>query len=190
MNNEHDAEPDHISTFSFGGITITGNFFTVSDVANWFSWIQIAPYGSGHFINGLTITDNVFKIASGHAIERAERVNTTYADLDHSRAYNLTMTGNMFYKVNKEAANPLRVEVEQSSQASTWSEDLTGLIPFEGAIHHVEAFAPLGRLESNSGALRSDLPYFEASGDSTLQIRWPSSTRGTLYCSVRCDAIS
>lgn len=192
FGNEHDVAPDYNGTYSFGGVTITGNFFTVSDVQSWFSWIQISPYGTGHFLNGMTITDNVFKIASGNAIDRAERVNTTYADLDHSKAYNVVMTGNTYYKVTHEAANPLRVEIERNSASSTWSKDLEDLIPFGGEIHHVEAFAPLDRLENSSGSLRSDLPYFQAAGSNNteLDVKWPNSTKGKIYCSVRCDAIS
>ncbi|HFQ15057.1 MAG TPA: right-handed parallel beta-helix repeat-containing protein, partial [Rhodobacteraceae bacterium] len=50
--NEHDAYPDYGSEYSFGGLTITGNIFTASNVASYFSWIVIKPYGSGHFISG------------------------------------------------------------------------------------------------------------------------------------------
>ncbi|MEO0343705.1 MAG: right-handed parallel beta-helix repeat-containing protein [Pseudomonadota bacterium] len=191
ITNEHDAEPDWNNTFSFGGISITGNIFTASDVANWFSWIQITPFGSDHFINGLTITDNVFKIADGGNVDRAERVDTGFADLDHTKCYNFLMDGNTFYKVNNQASNPIRVEIDQSSANSTWSVDLSDRIPFGGELHHVEAFAPLGRMENGSGSLLSNMPYFDVSGSghTELDVRWPSSTRGTVFCSVRCDAI-
>ncbi|MEM9717107.1 MAG: hypothetical protein AAF826_11375, partial [Pseudomonadota bacterium] len=90
-----------------------------------------------------------------------------------------------------QAANPLRVEVTQSSAASTWSKDLADKIPFGGQVHHVEAFAPLGRVQTSSGGTQTSFPYFEAGGSSNqeLDVRWPNSTRGTLFCSVRCDAV-
>ena len=53
--NEHDATPDFASEFSFGGLSMTGNIFTANDVASWFSWIIIKPYGPGHFIQGLNV---------------------------------------------------------------------------------------------------------------------------------------
>ena len=38
--NEHDEAPDFSREFSLGGLTITGNIFTVNDAANWLSWIR------------------------------------------------------------------------------------------------------------------------------------------------------
>lgn len=191
FSNEHDADPVWTNTYSFGGIAITGNFFSASDVPNWFSWLQVSPYGAGHYLNGFTITDNVFKISSGNAIDRIDRVDTTYADLDHSKAYNITVTGNTFFKVSQEIANPMPVSVSQTSANATWSKDIADLIPFGGQIHHVESWASWGEIESGSGATRDTAPYFQASGsqDTTLQVKWPSSSRGTIFCKVRCDAI-
>ncbi|PWK56076.1 glycosyl hydrolase family 28-related protein [Silicimonas algicola] len=34
--NEHDAAPDFSSEYSFGGLSLTGNVFTVNDAASWF----------------------------------------------------------------------------------------------------------------------------------------------------------
>ncbi|MEM0977139.1 MAG: glycosyl hydrolase family 28-related protein [Pseudomonadota bacterium] len=191
FNNEHDAEPDYNNTYSFGGITVTGNYFSASNVENWFSWIQVAPYGTGHFLNGLTISDNVFKISDGPWIDRVERVNTTYADLNHSLANNVVMEGNNFFKISYRASNPLRVKFDEGSAKSTWTKDVENEVPFGGQIHHVESFAPDGPLQSGSGTVRSDLPYFETTGSSstTLNVKWPASTKGVLYCSVRCDSV-
>jgi hypothetical protein len=63
--NEHDSTPDFGVEFSFGGLTITGNIFTCNDVADWFSWFVVKPYGSGHFIQGLSVTGNTFKSLNG-----------------------------------------------------------------------------------------------------------------------------
>ncbi len=70
--------------FSFGGLTITGNMFTTNDVADWFNFIVIKPYGPGHFINGFAVIGNVFRSLNGR-IDRVEHVDTTFADLDYSR---------------------------------------------------------------------------------------------------------
>ncbi len=49
-SNEHDAAPEFNNEFSFGGLTVTGNIFTVSDAASFFRWIVVTPRGPGHFI--------------------------------------------------------------------------------------------------------------------------------------------
>ena len=114
MTNEHDAEPDYSNEYSFGGLTITGNIFTANDVASWFRWIVIKPYGPGHFIHGLSVTDNVFRTLNG-AIERVEEVDTTFADLDRNRMRNVTFTGNVFHGVDTEARNPLPLTHTQNT---------------------------------------------------------------------------
>ena len=64
--NEHDAAPDFGVEFSFGGLTVTGNIFTMKDAANWSNWIVIKPYGTGHFVQGLSVIGNTFKSINGN----------------------------------------------------------------------------------------------------------------------------
>ena len=72
--NEHDATPALGTEFSFGGLTVTGNIFTANDVAPWFSWIVVKPFGAGHFLQGFSVTGNAFKALSGN-VDRVERVD-------------------------------------------------------------------------------------------------------------------
>ena len=50
---------------------------------------MIRPYGSGHFLNGLTVTGNSFP-ASNVDIDRAERVDTSFANLNPERYSNVS----------------------------------------------------------------------------------------------------
>jgi len=59
-SNEHDEAPAFLNEFSFGGLTITGNIFTASNVAPWFRWLAVTPRGAGHFISGLSLTGAAF----------------------------------------------------------------------------------------------------------------------------------
>ncbi|MGB7318925.1 MAG: glycosyl hydrolase family 28-related protein, partial [Planktotalea sp.] len=52
--NEATSSPTYTGGFSFSGLSITNNTFLCSDVAPWFSFIVIKPYGSGHTLRGLT----------------------------------------------------------------------------------------------------------------------------------------
>ena len=73
--------PEFSSEFSFGGLTVTGNIFTVNDAASYFRWIVVTPRGPGHFIQGLNVSGNVFRTVNC-TIDRVERVDTTFAGLD------------------------------------------------------------------------------------------------------------
>ncbi len=91
--NERDPAPDFTTGFSFSAMSITDNIFLSSEVAPWFSYVVIRPYGTGHFLNGLTVTGNKFRSINGN-IDRAERVDTTFADLDADRYANVTFDNN------------------------------------------------------------------------------------------------
>jgi hypothetical protein len=63
--------PDFNSEFSFSALSITGNIFQAIDVAPWFRFFVIKPHGAGHFISGLTMTGNVFRV-DPRGIDRVE----------------------------------------------------------------------------------------------------------------------
>jgi len=84
--------------FSFSALSITNNVFLCSDVAPWFSFVVIKPYGSGHTLRGFTMTGNMFRSTKG-TIDRVERINATFATLNLSAVRDVTVNGNMFLNV-------------------------------------------------------------------------------------------
>lgn len=115
--NERDASPAFTSGFSFSAMSITDNIFYSSQAPSWFSFIIIRPYGAGHFLNGLAVTGNKFRATSG-SINRVERVNTSFADLNNNRHTNVTFQNNTYHGVTIKTAHPLRVRRQQNSVAS------------------------------------------------------------------------
>ncbi|MDB2399559.1 hypothetical protein N9W18_06585 [Planktomarina sp.] len=95
-------------------MTITGNIFTVNDVASWFSFLVIKPYGPGHLVHGLTMTGNVFRSIDG-PIDRVESVDSTFATLNHSKARNVVVQGNTFNAISEPIYNPCILEHTQAS---------------------------------------------------------------------------
>ncbi|ARO14017.1 hypothetical protein BVG79_00665 [Ketogulonicigenium robustum] len=187
--NEHSSSPALGVQFSFGGLTISGNNFTAGNVAPWFSWIVIKPYGAGHYIQGLTVTDNVFRTIAG-TVERAERVDTTFADLDFGRVRNVLFTGNVFNAVTNEARNPLNVSFTQGGASRTWVLDGGANLPFGGRLRTVESVVAMGGLTTGSGGAVYENPSVEVEfGDSRRQARLTFGTacRGTVRCMVRMD---
>ncbi|WP_417248355.1 glycosyl hydrolase family 28-related protein [Celeribacter sp.] len=187
--NEHDPEPDFSSEYSFGGLTITGNIFTVNDSADWFSWIVVKPFGPGHFINGLSVTGNAFKSINGW-IDRVEKVDTTHADLNYNRMRNIVFEGNTFNAVSQSTFNPVGVNFTQNTAATQWVLDASEYLPFGGWARTVEGIVFDGELVNGSGATVSAMPYVTTNygpDSNQVQLTFPEATEGTVQISIRMD---
>lgn len=187
--NEHDATPDLGQQFSFGGLTVTGNICICGGAAEWFSWIVVKPYGTGHFINGLSVIGNVFRTLAG-TVERIERVDTTFADLDYGRMRNITFLSNTFSGITQEVRNPLSLTHAQGTADQNWVVDPGTALPFRGRARAVEAVVPVGRIVAPGGASVHDMPHVEPEfGPTRQQVRltWPGPASGTVRCQVRMD---
>ncbi|MEH7828309.1 glycosyl hydrolase family 28-related protein [Gemmobacter denitrificans] len=189
LSNEHDPNPGFESEFSFGGLTITGNTFMAIDVAPSFRWIVVRPRGAGHFLNGLAIIGNVFRTTNG-SIDRIEKVDDSTADLDHSRARNVVVTGNTFHGVNDICMNPITLEHNQSSNATTWSVNGSSLHPFGGRALTVMSVQPDGPIRDSANATDFSMPYAQpqqgTNGD-RLNLVWPRALRGKVQVTYRTD---
>lgn len=133
--NEEDPTPAFNEGFSFSSLSITDNVFLSGDVVPWFSYFVIKPHGAGHFLNGVTVSGNRFRSING-TISRAERVNTSFSDLDHSKNREVYFDGNSYHNVSEQAHNPLVVEHTQNSNAKVWTIGTNKKLPFEGYLFH------------------------------------------------------
>ena len=187
--NEYSSEPALGAQFSFGGMTITGNMFTTNDVADWFNFIVIKPYGPGHYINGFAVVGNVFRSLNGR-IDRVESVDTTFADLDFNRTRGLQFMGNTFHNVNDSVQNPAHLSHTQATEALTWTLDTGTKLPFGGRAKYVEAVMPEGAITEASGARAHDLPWAEGEKGADLRsvhLNWRVPVKGTIRYQVRMD---
>lgn len=187
--NEYSVNPAFSNQFSFGGLTITGNTFTVNNVAAWFSWIVIKPYGPGHFISGLSVVGNVFRALNG-AITRVERVDTTFADLNFGRMRNIVFQGNAFNGVTQFVHNPLSMTHQQSSNSRTWSVNPDPNLPFRGWARTVESVTPVRQLTDAAGRAVYEAPYAVPETGSSrrrFQIVFNTPVSGRVRCVVRMD---
>ncbi|MDX2482438.1 MAG: glycosyl hydrolase family 28-related protein [Pseudodonghicola sp.] len=187
--NEHDSSPDFVSGYSFSALSIADNIFLSGDVAPWFSYIVIKPHGSGHYLNGVNVTGNMFRSING-SIDRAERVDTSFADLDYTRFKNVTFVGNTYHAVTYQVMNPLRVRHKESSAAKTWTVEAGGELPFEARARGVDGIVTLDAVKTGSGDTVHDLPYVEleqgARGDK-VKLVWSEAVKGEVAVSLRID---
>lgn len=188
-SNEYDPEPDFGGGFSFGALSITDNVFLSGDVAPWFAYVVIKPFGVGHSITGLNVTGNKFRSING-VIDRAERVDTSFSDLDMTRGKNVLFAGNTFHNVTTPTYNPLRVTHDQNSAASTWSVTTEGRLPFGGRCRSVEAVVATSRLRNASGQTVWATPYVgleQGSNGDEIDLHWETALTGDVTVTVRMD---
>ena len=187
--NEHDAEPDFSNEFSFGGLSLTGNIFTANDVATWFNWLVIKPYGPGHFIQGLSVQGNTFKSINGN-VDRVETVDTSFADLDYTRSRNVVFEGNTFNGITQPTINPVTLEFAQATNASTWTLNVAEYLPFGGNARTVTSVVTEGDITNSGNQVTYNFPSAipnAGAGKDLVQLKWPESCRGTVLVTARMD---
>jgi hypothetical protein len=188
--NEHSALPNYTGDeFSFGGLTINGNTCLCSNTAAWFTWLTVKPYGTGHFIHGLTVTSNVFKALYGD-IDRMERVDTSIADLNYNNMRNLQFEGNTFNGVKSYVSNPLMLQHNQTSASTSWTLPVIDGLPFKGWAKSVQSVIAESAIVNASGARVDAAPWVQIEiGTTKRQIRlnWPLGVKGKVSIYARMD---
>ncbi len=189
MTNEHDVAPSFSSEYSFGGLTMTGNIFTVNDSASSFSWIVVKPYGSGHFLQGLSVVNNTFKSLNGF-IERVERIDTTYAELQFNSMRNVTFAGNTFNGVSQNTINPVSLEFSQNTASTAWVLDPSGYLPFGGWARVVEGIVFRNEITNSAGSRVFPTPYVTVnygSNKNQIRLNFEEAVKGTVNLMARMD---
>ena len=187
--NEHDATPDFGTEFSFGGLAITGNIFTVNDAAPWFSWIVIKPHGSGHFIQGLSVISNTFKSLNG-TTDRVERVDDSIAALDFGRTRNVTFEGNSFNGIGQNTINPVTLEFDQASPSVNWVLDVSAYLPFGGWSREVTGLVFENPIENGASEAVFATPYvttLDGANNNFIRLTWPEAVAGRVHVTARVD---
>lgn len=187
--NESTAVPVNTGGFSFSALSITNNVFLCSDVAPWFSFVVIKPYGSGHTIRGFTMTGNMFRSTKG-TIDRVERVNTTFASLNLDAARDLAVRGNMFLNVVTGTENPLTLDYTQSNHSQSWYVSFAGRLPFSGRAQRVPALTLRSKIKTIANVNQFTMPWITpeqgANGDVVL-LNWEKDVAGIVTITARMD---
>ena len=188
--NEYSAAPDFANnTWSFGGLTVTGNHFFVHGVLSDFAWLSIRPYGTGHYIQGLTVTNNVF-LVGGPKIQRIEKVDTSFADLDYGRMRNILFAGNTFNGVLDYVANPVQISHNQATAQASWVVPLAQKLPFKGWARNVDSLTAVSMMTDGGGGRVTEMPWVRAlqgSDKGSLQVEWSKPVKGQVAIMARMD---
>ncbi len=190
LTNEHEANPAWTNGFTFGAVSITSNTFLAIDVASWFSFIVVKPYGPGHFIDGLVVTGNMFHAIAGN-IGRADTVDTSFASLDMTKARNITFLGNTFHNVVARVSNPASATFTQNTAQTAWTCDFGPLLPFGGRTRAVESITSEGIITTSGGSRITEMPYAvleQGGAGAQVQVNWSNSAKGKVRVVARMDA--
>jgi len=187
--NEQDSSPGFSSGYSFSAFSITDNVFLSGAVAPWFSYIVVKPHGAGHFLNGVSITGNKFRSING-SIDRAERVDTSFADLDFSRMKHVDFSGNSFHAIDKQVSNPLRVKHDEGSVAQSWNIGVDGELPFGAWARNVDAVVANDKIRNASSVVKHSMPYVltqQGTNKDEVTLVWDEPMRGEVTVTIRID---
>ncbi len=188
-NNEHDSHPDQASELSFGSVSFTGNNFTALRAGPWHRFIVVKPYGSGHFINGLTVTGNTFKAALG-IIDRVDHVDEEYAPLDMTRTRNIEWHSNTYHNITQWTMNPVTLAFSRTSTAQTWTCDFADWLPFGGQTRNVVSVVAQNPLRNASNVIEYAAPYAVIGTGPTggaVDLNWSKALKGRVNVTVRMD---
>jgi hypothetical protein len=187
--NERDPAPEQNSEFSFSSLSITGNTFLSQSTAPSFNFILVRPYGTGHFINGLIVTGNTFRLIDGN-INRVEGIDTSFADLDFSRFKNIYFTQNAYNNVNTTVESPMVLRHDENSPQSTWVVTPSPHLPFNAWVRTVESIVPEGAIRDNSNNIYWGQPYYQAAqgpNKNRVNLRWERPVEGSVTVKLRID---
>ncbi|KIN74904.1 glycosyl hydrolase family 28-related protein [Sulfitobacter guttiformis] len=187
--NERDPTPGFNGGFSFSSLEVAGNIFLSGEVATSFSYLVIKPYGEGHFINGLNVSGNRFRSINGF-VDRAERVDTSFADLNFTRMRNVRFTGNSFHGISNPVVNPLLMEAIEESNQQTWVIETGPGLPFQGRSLSVDSVVVRGGVRNTANQLNYDNPFVRAQqGPDANQVHvvWSEPVRGKIAVMARMD---
>lgn len=189
LTNEHDHLPNYQNEFTFGGLALTGNVFTVARATPNFAFLVITPRGTGHAVAGLTVTSNVFR-ALESAIDRVEKVDTSFASFNTATYRNVVFSNNAFNGVTQSTASPILIEHNQNAESNTWVVNAAGYLPFGGRARNVEGIVAEGPITNSGGAAQYVMPYAlteQSTNGQSVHLKWPSAVKGRTQVTIRCD---
>lgn len=187
--NEHDQAPEFASELSFSALNVSDNIFLASHVAPWFAFFVVRPHGPGHFINGLSVQGNTFRIIAA-VIDRPETIDTSFAGMDFSRMKNIEFTANSYNQVSTGTSNPLTVEHSENTPALVWTVDCAPKLPFGGYAQTVESIIAKNAIVKSTNVKQFFMPYVtteQGPNKDQIDLRWEDEVKGTVVMKVRMD---
>lgn len=188
-SNETDQAPGFASEFSFSALSITNNVFLAGNTVSSFRFFIVKPYGAGHFIDGLTVTGNTFRVIGGE-ITRVDAIDTSRASMNLDGFKNIRFSENAFHNVDVHVSNPLVLNHNEASNQSAWTVTFGENLPFRGFAQTLESVVAVGALRDANNAIHWGSPYYvpkQGPNADRIILNWERPVRGTVTVRVRMD---
>ena len=138
---------------------------------------------------GFTCAGNTFKSINGN-IDRVETVDNSIANLDFGRSRHVAFEGNTFNGIDQPTINPVTLEFIQASDATGWTLDASGYLPFGGWARNVTSVVTEGAITNISGTGIFAQPYATTNygaSNNLVQLAWPEACKGKVIVTTRMD---
>ncbi len=193
FTNEHDAFPNAgPGEFGFGTVSVTSNIFLANTVPNWFTWIHLVPYGTGHRIDGISVIGNSFRGLPANVINRVESLDTSNGAIDLTLTRELIFAANSFESIAIRSQSPVVVSHNQVGEAATWTVPSNAVLPFGARVLSAEGLTPVGAITDGAGvnnfAQAFVVPGIGAGG-AQVSVTWPVPVKGKVQMRVRADLV-
>jgi len=149
----------------------------------------ITPYGSGQYVSGLTVSNNVFRVISAN-VDRIEAVDTTYATLAYNNFRNVIFENNTSNNVSQPTSSPVMVEHTQNTASDTWVVDASAYLPFASRARNVMSLVAEGAVSNASNVTQNLMPWVQVeqgAGGNLINIKWTTAVKGRMQVTLRCD---
>jgi hypothetical protein len=97
---------------------------------------------------------------------------------------------NTFNSIGQNTINPVTLQFDQLSVASTWTLDVSGYLPFGGRAREVVSVVAEGAIENAGASAVHAMPYVTTEvgpGGGDVALTWPEPVKGRVQVTARVD---
>lgn len=137
----------------------------------------------------MNVSGNVFK-SLYNKIDRIERVDTSFGDLNYNRMRNVHFSGNSLVGVNHFVQNPLTITYTQATASRTWTLPVIEGLPFQSWAKNAKSVLLTSPLTLADGTQVQDMPWVQTevgTAKRQLRLNWGHVVKGRVVLQLRMD---
>jgi len=135
------------------------------------------------------VSGNTFRTFAGN-IDGVEFIDNSIADLDYTLSRNVLFEGNTFNGINQPTINPVTLEFDQMTDASTWTLNVADYLPFGGNARTVSSVIAKGDITNAASQTTYNFPSVVTNAGASndlVQLKWPETCKGKVVVTARMD---
>ncbi|WP_112323184.1 glycosyl hydrolase family 28-related protein [Oceanibium sediminis] len=189
FTNEHQADARNSSNEVFGRVSIVGNIFTGTKVADFFTFLVMKPIGNGHRMDGISVIGNTFDLFGGAVIDRVDEYDDSLGSFDLRETVDLVFEANTYGSVRQRTQSPALFDHVQAAASNVWSVDASDVLPFGSIALGVDSVTPHAPMVSG-GTPFIGVPWVatqRGANDKRIDLNFPTPVSGRVQLRIRGD---